>query len=223
MNRSRLHILIVLTVWVAPLIIHFYARKVLLLQTRHYDPAVMILIALAAFAYALYIVKRYLKERQEKTAAVLIPALVLAMLLWSSLALNYDKVLMLITNRQNQSIKAELTILNIEEDKTKGNLNGGKISAVIEGEAYTLYTNRVAYFALKDKERVSVDFGRTPDGRNLFITRLYLSAAEQAAAQSADDRYGWDRRNAFLMGATGLAIVLLFTYLFHRRKKISGT
>lgn len=208
-------IIIMITAVVLPLLLYFCAKDIFEMHTEYYAGSVMISIAVVVLLYLFRLAYKFFKDRTDRRTdtifAMIGPAVILSGMYWALLAFNYIKVPMLLGYWQNPVHKTHLEILEVGQQKHKGNFEGGKITAVYEGKKHVFYSSRTLYFALKDRKSMDADVGVSLDRRNVFITKVYLDATVIAAAESAYWSDWWLRKRILfiIIGIFAAAVILV--------------
>ncbi|WP_118973140.1 hypothetical protein [Taibaiella koreensis] len=211
-RSSRRDLLIFTGIIFIFLSLYFYGNAVLEMYTDRHIPGVLIGLGIACYFYIFYLVRRYLRERNEKLLSSLGASLGPALLLWGLIAFNYNKIPMLAGYWRSVSTHATLPLLDVSKRKYKGSFNGGKVKTVLGPDTVTLDCSRTLYFALKDRQSVAADFGLSADGRNWFISKVYIDEEAYSKARGAYWQNWRERRYPLLiiLGIVVIGAVVLF-------------
>ncbi len=201
MSRSgRRDLLILAGIICFFLSVYFYSDSVLAMHTDKHQPVVLISLGVACIVFTCYLMHRYLRERNQKLLKSLAASFGPACFLWALIAFNYNKVPLLIGYWRTTPTHTTIPLLDVTKRKYKGSFNGGRVKTVLERDTLFLDCSRTMYFALKGKSSVAADFGRSIDGRNWYISKVYIGDEAYSTARSAYWQDWRHRRTPLLLG-----------------------
>lgn len=198
-RSSRRDLLIFAGIICFSIVLYFYSDAVLVMYTERNTGYLLIGLGIACYLYMVYLADRYLRENRRKLLTSMAASFGPAFLLWVLVGFNFIKIPLLIGYLQGTPAHTMLPLLDVSQRKYKGSFNGGRVKTVLERDTVMLDCSRTLYFALKDRTRVPADYGLSADGRNWFISKVYLDDRDYSAARSAYRRYWRHERLPLLL------------------------